>query len=339
MASNEPILEVDGLKKYFDQTTSLFDRLLHGKPEPIKAVDDVSFGLRSNEVKGVIGESGCGKTTLLRTLIGLYDRSEGQMRMNGRELGSEMSWSEFRRKVQIIFQDPFQSLNPRMTVEEILEEPLEIHDIGDRQERILQTLEDVELNPPRKFLQQKPVELSGGERQRVSIGRALVINPEIILADEPVSMLDVSTQSAILNLLSDLIDERDVSMLYISHDLSTVAHICDEINVMYLGRIIESAPTKTLLENPKHPYSQELINAIPVPDPDHDRERTSLDSAVPSPEEVGDGCRFKQRCPEQMDICDETPAVVNEDKHDVACHLYYDHEQHTETETLEASYQ
>lgn len=336
MSSESVVLEVDGLKKYFNQSSNIFESLLKRSSQPIKAVDDVSLTLESNEVMGVIGESGCGKTTLLRTLIGLYDSSDGTIRMRGQRVGSEMSWHDFRRKVQIIFQDPFNALNPRMTVEESLLEPLEVHDMDDRERRIRQTLRDVELSPPGKFLDQRPDNLSGGERQRVSIARALVIDPEIILADEPVSMLDVSTQTAILNLLSDLIDSKDVSMIYISHDLSTVAHICDEIHVMYLGRVIESAPTTALIDDPKHPYSQELINAIPIPDPDHDRTRTSLDSAVPSPEEVGSGCRFKSRCPERMDICDERPREIVTGNHTVTCHLYYDHaeESHEPSEKL-----
>jgi peptide/nickel transport system ATP-binding protein len=213
-----------------------------------------------------------------------------------------------------------------MSVKEIVSEPLEIHNIDNKEEKILDILERVELNPPEKYLNQKPNQLSGGEKQRVSIARALVIDPEIILADEPVSMLDVSTQAAILNLLSELIEEMDVAMMYISHDLSTVSYICDEINVMYLGRVIESALTMRLLKDPKHPYSKELINAIPIPDPDYDRIRTSLDGAVPSPEEAGAGCRFKSRCPDRMEICDKAPLDVVDGNRTVACHLYYDHE-------------
>jgi len=336
---NQPVLEVNNLKKYFEQNTNLIQTLLRRGGDPIKAVDDVSFELHENEVKGVIGESGCGKTTLLRTLMGLYGKTGGEIKMHDQRLGDELSWNEYRKDVQIIFQDPFNALNPRMTVEQIISEPLEIHGIGDRGERIYEILESVELNPPEKYLDRQPNQLSGGEKQRVSIARALVTDPEVILADEPVSMLDVSTQAGILNLLSDLIEDMGVSMVYISHDLSTVSYVCDEINVMYLGRIIETAPTLDILQDPKHPYSQELINAIPVPDPDYDRARTTLDGAVPSPEEMGEGCRFKNRCPEQMPICEKKPLEVEEDDRSVACHLYYNHDKYANngTEQLEGS--
>lgn len=328
----EPLLEVESLSKHFSQTTNLVESILRRDKAPIKAVDDVSLSLNENEVVGVIGESGCGKTSLLWTLIGLHDRTGGSMRLEGHEIGEDLPWAEYRRRVQLIFQDPFNSLNPRMTVRQLVAEPLVIHGMDNQEERVYQTLEDVELNPPDKFLDQRPAELSGGEKQRVSIARALAVDPDIILADEPVSMLDVSTQAAILNLLSRLIEERDVAMVYISHDLSTVSYVCDEINVMYLGRFVESAPTSELIEDPQHPYSQELINAIPVPDPDHDRERSSLDGAVPSPEEVGQGCRFKGRCPERMDVCDHRPREVTSDNRQVACHLYYDHESEVASE-------
>jgi peptide/nickel transport system ATP-binding protein len=234
---------------------------------------------------------------------------------------------QYRRKIPLIFQDPFNALNPRMTVREILADPLEIHGIDYDEDKITETLERVELRPPDRFLDRVPGQLSGGQRQRVSIGRAIIVDPEIILADEPVSMLDVSTQASILKLLKNLVSDLGIPMIYISHDLSTVSYVCDEINVMYLGRIVERAPKKELLENPKHPYSRELINAVPIPDPYHNRVRTNLKQPAPDPSDLGSGCRFKNRCPKRMEICDETPMDVPlRDNRQVACHLHYDHE-------------
>ncbi|KAB1190436.1 ATP-binding cassette domain-containing protein [Haloferax sp. MBLA0076] len=327
--TDEPILEVRDLRKYFAQNRSLGDMALGRKKDKIQAVDDVSFDLRRNEVKGIIGESGCGKTTLLMTLLGLHEKSGGEILFNGRDYSEfdKEDWKRFRRSVQVIFQDPFDSLDPKMTVKQTLEIPLEVHGIGDREERIRDTLDMVELRPADRYIDRYPNQLSGGEKQRVSIARALILEPDIILADEPVSMLDVSTQAVILKLLSKLTEEQDVSMIYISHDLSTVSYVCDEINVMYLGRIVETAPTMDLLRSPKHPYAEALINAIPVPNPHKKRERTDLEGSTPDPIGLGEGCRFRDRCPERMPICDTTPKYLEvESGRRVACHLHYDHE-------------
>ncbi|MFC7157006.1 ABC transporter ATP-binding protein [Halomarina halobia] len=297
----------------------------------IQAVDGVSLTLHENESHGVIGESGCGKSTLLKTLIGLHEPTEGQILFHGRDVSEfgRSDWKEFRSNVQIIFQDPFNALDPKMTVKETLLESLKIHGMDDRERRVEQVLKRVELQPPEKYVDRFPRQLSGGEKQRVSIARALIVEPDLILADEPVSMLDVSTQAAILNLLSDLMEDVGASMLYISHDLSTVSYICQEINVMYLGRIIERAPTQELLDNPRHPYAQALINAIPIPDPHHGRERTTLEGAPRDPIGLDQGCRFRDRCGKRMDICEQMPAFVEvEDGVETACHLYYDHEEH-----------
>lgn len=333
----DPVLETSDLSVHFAQSKSIAEMLLtpFRDDEMVKAVDEVSLKLDENEVTAVIGESGCGKTTLVKALMGLVDMTGGEILYRGRAMSSfdRADWKEFRSNVQIIFQDPFNSLDPKMTVEETLREPLHIHGFEDRDRRVRETLEAVELSPPEKYLGRLPRQLSGGEKQRVAIARALILKPDVLLADEPVSMLDVSTQAAILNLLSELTDEYGVSMVYISHDLSTVGHICDRVNVMYLGRIVESAPTIEVIRDPKHPYTQALVSAIPIPDPYNDRARTGMEGSAPDPIGLGEGCRFRDRCPERMEVCDRTPAFVEVgDEHRAACHLHYDHEQSTDAE-------
>jgi peptide/nickel transport system ATP-binding protein len=327
----QPILEARNLTKYFEQSGGLIDSLLGRDDPPVQAVDGVSLSLHENDSKAVIGESGCGKTTLLLTLMGLKEPTGGEFYYRGRPISEfdRSDWKEFRQNVQIIFQDPFNSLDPKLTVREALTEPLKIHDMDDHDDRVHDVLERVELNPPQKYLDQLPKQLSGGEKQRVAIARALVLNPDVLLADEPVSMLDVSTQASILQLLSHLIGDLDLSMLYISHDIATVMHVCEQVNVMYLGRIVERASTPDLLRNPKHPYSQALIDAIPVPDPHADRGRTEMEGAPRDPVSLGDGCRFRDRCPDRMDVCERTPPNVDAEGHEVACHLYTDEEDGT----------
>jgi len=335
MSDDPPLLETRDLCRYFEQDTSPLDVLLRRESEPVEAVDGVSLTLHENESLGVIGESGCGKSTLLMTLMGLHDPTDGTIFYKGRDVADfdKADWKAFRRDVQIIFQDPFNSLDPKLTVRESLLEPLKIHGIGDRERRVREALANAELNPPEAYLDRRPGQLSGGELQRVSIARALVLDPDVILADEPVSMLDVSTQASVLNLLSELIDDLGVSMFYISHDLSTVSYVCDRINVMYLGRVVESAPTAPLLEDPKHPYTQALVDAIPIPDPHHGRERTTVDGTPGNPVGLGEGCRFRDRCPDRMEICERTPIDHGMDgDREVACHLYYDHEELTDAE-------
>lgn len=326
---NTPILEIKNLEKYFSRNTNLINGLFRrGSTNEIQAVDDVSLSLYKDESQGIIGESGCGKSTLLMTLMGLTEPTGGQILFKGEDVSDydRNNWKKFRSDVQMIFQDPFNSLNPKMSVKETLSEPLKIHGMDNQRERIEQSLEQAELRPAEKYLDRFPNQLSGGEKQRVSIARALVVNPDIILADEPVSMLDVSTQASVLQLLSDLGEDLGVSMLYVSHDLSTVSYVCEKVNVMYLGRIIESAKTGDILRKPKHPYSQALIDAVPIPDPNHNRERTRLEGAALEPVGLGDGCRFRDRCPERMQICEKKPDFVNIEKdRNVACHLYYDH--------------
>ncbi|WP_144906069.1 ABC transporter ATP-binding protein [Halobellus captivus] len=332
---SEMILETTELEKYFNVNRSLKNWLLRQDEPSVQAVDKVNIEVKTGESIGVIGESGCGKTTLLRTLMGLYDPTGGDIVYDGRNMSefTKADWKAYRKNVQIIFQDPFNAINPKMKIIDYLMEPLKLHGISDRESRIKETLEQVELRPPDRYLYRYPDELSGGELQRVGIARALVIDPDIILADEPVSMLDVSTQAAVLKLLSRIQKEYDVSIIYISHDLSTVSYVCDRINVMYLGRIVEQAPTRQLLDDPKHPYSQALIDAIPRPNPHSSRERTEMDGSPRDPIGLDDGCRFRDRCSERMPICETQPEFVNaldsqdESEHYAACHLYYDHEQ------------
>lgn len=336
MSTQEKLLEVSELERYFYRNDGIISRLLGNDEEEIGAVDGVSFDLHRNEVIGIIGESGCGKTTLMMTLMGLQDPTGGTIEYLGDDVTQldRTTQKSFRNDVQFIFQDPFNSLDPKLTVRESLYEPLKIHGMEDKEQRVLDVLGDVELSPPERYLDRLPKQLSGGEKQRVSIARALVLEPNIILADEPVSMLDVSTQASILNLLSELVEEYGVSMVYVSHDLSTVSYICDLVNVMYLGRIVESAPTSKIINEPKHPYTKELIRAVPIPDPHHERERTSISGAAPDPINLGEGCRFADRCEERMDICNTTPEYVEVESENeqnsgrarhAACHLYYDH--------------
>jgi len=330
----EPVLRLEGVDKDFSQANSILgsikNRVLGRDVEQLHAVDDVSLTLRRGEVQGIIGESGCGKTTLLKTIAGLHEPSKGDIIYRGENITeyTTKEWKEYRKNVQIIFQDPFNSLDPKYPVKEALAEPLKIHDVDDIEDRVVNVLKDVKLDPPERYLDRYPDELSGGEKQRVAIARALVLDPDLILADEPVSMLDVSTQAAILEDLNDITTQQDVSMLYISHDLSTVSYICDRVNVMYLGRIVESSETRDLLDEPLHPYTQELMAAIPVPDPFAERERTQIQGNPANPIGLPGGCRFKDRCVERMDICDTTPNDIetnDQTEHQVACHLHYDH--------------
>jgi len=333
-----PLLEVENLEKYFTQDAGVINRLLGNTKGDIQAVDGVSLTVGDNETIGVIGESGCGKSTFLWTLIGLHDKTGGDIRYEGRSIDDfdRSDWKAYRRNVQIVFQNPFTALDPKMTVEESLREPLKIHGLENRDERVHNVLEDIELRPVERYVSKTPDELSGGEKQRVAIARGLILEPDLLLADEPLSMLDVSTQAAILNMLSQLSVKRDFSMIYVSHDISTVSYLCDSIEVMYLGRIIESAPVSELLEDPKHPYTQALIQAIPVPDPHANRTRSELEYKPQTPTDMGEGCRFRDRCPERMDICEKTPKRIGEDDHTVCCHLYYDHEA---TDTADAPLQ
>ncbi|MFE8698505.1 ABC transporter ATP-binding protein [Cytobacillus sp. FJAT-53684] len=318
--ANEALLEVNHLKKHFSL----------GKGQLLKAVDDVSFHIKKGETFGIVGESGCGKSTAGRTIIGLYDRTEGEVVFEGKNI-HEMTKKErfaFQRKMQMIFQDPYASLNPRSTVREIISEPMEVHGLystkKERLERVYQLLEDVGLN--RDHANRYPHEFSGGQRQRIGIARALSLDPEFIIADEPISALDVSVQAQVVNLLKGLQKRKGLTYLFIAHDLSMVKHISDRIGVMYLGNLVELTESANLYKNPLHPYTQALLSAIPIPDPDIEdkRERIILKGELPSPINPPGGCVFKTRCPLVMDVCSTIKPEWQEveKNHFVACHLY-----------------
>ena len=316
-----PILEVQELFKYFATRQSIFRRT----PSFVKAVDGISFTLQRGEVLAVVGESGCGKTTIARTLIGLERPTQGRMAFNGRSIGHEITLKQLRLHAQMVFQDPYESLDPRATISDTVEEPLVVHHIGKthraRMVRVKAALEDAGLRPVSDYLLRYPHELSGGQRQRVVIAGAIVLEPDLLIADEPVSMLDVSIRAEILNLLNDLRQKRGISIIFITHDLGTVACFADRIAVMYLGRIVELGPTAAVLKNPGHPYTKALLSVVPVPNPRLRRERVILQGETPNAADVPPGCRFHPRCPiaaEECKLTDPPYASVGEN-HKTAC--------------------
>ncbi|RAW46121.1 peptide ABC transporter ATP-binding protein [Halorubrum sp. 48-1-W] len=299
-SNDGPLLEAAGLKKYFDQSDGMIDRLL-GPASKVKAVDGVDFELGRQETVAVVGESGCGKSTLGKTLLNLHDPTGGEVRLDGTEIGglSDKEMLPYRKEIQMIFQDPLASLNPRQTVGDIIKAPLEVHGIGeddaDRTERVRSLLDRVGLSPD--YLERYPHQFSGGQQQRIGIARALALEPRVLIADEPVSALDVSVQAQILNLLSTFQEEFGLSILFITHDLSVVRYIADRVLVMYLGEIVESAPVDELFESPQHPYTQSLLSSVPRIDPEERSDRITLRGVVPSPMDPPSGCRFHTRCP------------------------------------------
>ena len=334
MTDDDVLVEVKGLKKHFPVESGLVNSVMNKvrgqDPDVVHAVDGVSFELREGETFGIAGESGCGKTTTGMCLAKLYEPTDGEIYYDDENIadksGAELA--NFRQNAQMIFQDPFESLNPRMTVYDAVVEPLRIHDVPNQRGRVRRALEFAELQPPDQYFDQYPHELSGGQRQRLAIARALVIDPDFIVADEPVSMLDVSLRAGVLSLLERMTDEFGLSVVYISHDLSLLRHMCDRLAIMYMGRIVEQGETEEIVTDPKHPYTQSLIEAVPVPDPNTERERVELKGEVGDAINVPDGCRFKNRCEEYIgDVCDkvspplEKKADVNDDR-EVACHLY-----------------
>lgn len=319
---SELLLEVNGLKKYFPITGGLFGR----KQGEVKAVDDVSFYVRKGETLGIVGESGCGKSTTGRLLMRLIEASDGKIVFEDQEITS-MSKAELRktrRDIQMVFQDPYASLNPRHSIEQILEEPLIVHGIGTKEERKKQVRDMLEVVGLSSYHAKRyPHQFSGGQRQRIGIAKALMTKPKLIIADEPVSALDVSIQAQVLNLMKDIQDEFQLTYIFIAHDLGVVRHISDRVGVMYLGRLIELADSEELYENPKHPYTKALLSAVPIPDPDIKRETILIEGELPSPANPPSGCAFHTRCSQVMDVCKTTrPLEQNLNGHFVACHLY-----------------
>lgn len=301
-SDNEVLLDVRGLKKYFPIRGGVFSRVVAN----VKAVEDVSFGIKRGEVVGLVGESGSGKTTAGRSILRLIEPTEGEIVFNGTDIAKipKSKMREYRKEMQIIFQDPFASLNPRMSVGDIIGEAMTIHNLArgkDKQEKVAQLLEKVGLSAG--HMRRYPHEFSGGQRQRIGIARALAVDPQFIVADEPVSALDVSIQAQVVNLLQDLKDELGLTLLFIAHDLGVVEYISDKVVVMYLGRVMEIAPAKELYRNPVHPYTEALLSAVPIPDPTVKRERIILQGDIPSPINPPSGCVFRTRCPLAIDDC------------------------------------
>lgn len=319
----EELLSVSDLKVHFPIKRGIFSRIIGY----VYAVDGISLTLKKGETIGLVGESGCGKTTAGMAILRLVEPTAGKVTFDGMDV-SRMTKSQLqslRRQMQIIFQDPYSSLNPRMTVNQIICDPMDIHGVyrgRNREERIAYLLEKVGLTAEQG--RRYPHEFSGGQRQRIGIARALALNPQLIIGDEPVSALDVSIQAQIINLLIDLQGEFGLSYIIIAHDLAVVEHLCDRIAVMYLGKIVETASYRDLYRDPKHPYTQALLSSVPVPDPRKARGRKILTGDVPSPINPPSGCHFHTRCPHRMEICDKTePTLKNVGgHHEVACYLY-----------------
>lgn len=322
--SDEVLVEVNDLKMFFPVTEGIF---IHRVVASVKAVNGVSFDIKRGETLGLVGESGCGKTTTGRCMLQLEQATDGQILYEGTDLTklSSQEMIEFRKKIQIIFQDPFSSLNPRMTIGEIIEEPMKVHNIisnpGERRQRVLELLTKCGLKT--NFAERYPHEMSGGQRQRVGIARALAMNPEFIICDEAVSALDVSIQAQVINLLEDLRDEFGLTYLFISHDLSVVRHICHRVAVMYLGNMVELADCDELYDNPLHPYTQALLEAVPIPDPDLENGRAHkiVKGEIPSPMNPPTGCVFHPRCEKAVASCSQNVPEFREVKpgHWVAC--------------------
>ena len=320
MNENKPLIEVKDLKQYFNISTGMF------KSKPLKAVDGVSFSINKGETLGLVGESGCGKTTVGRTILHLYKPTGGEIWYDGKQIKTNSDIKDFRKKATMVFQDPYSSLNPRMTVSDIIGEPLDVHKLyktkQERQEKILQFMDYVGLNS--EHAARYAHEFSGGQRQRIGIARSLAVNPDFIVCDEPVSALDVSIQAQVINMFDELQEKLGLTYLFIAHDLLVVRHISDRIAVMYLGHMVELAPANEIYDHPLHPYSKSLLSAVPVPDPKIARQnqRVVLTGDIPSPLNAPSGCPFRTRCRYACDKCAESMPEFKEvsTDHFVACH-------------------
>lgn len=321
---NTPLLEVKNLDLHFP----IHGGILRRHVGNVYAVNDVSFALKRGETLGVVGESGCGKTTLGRALVRLYEPTKGEVLFDGVDVTkmNDTALKEFRRKMQMVFQDPYASLNPRMTIANILAEPLKLHGMTDKAQRLAKVKEIVrKVGLREEDINKFPHEFSGGQRQRIGIARALILNPELVIADESVSALDVSIQSQILNLLVDLQKEFNLTYIFISHDLTVVKYISDRVAVMYLGRVVELARSTEIYDEPLHPYTMALIKAVPVPDPDQRKSFEALEGDVPSPKAPPPGCSFHTRCPYAKERCKRELPLLRQSAHNpdhmVACHF------------------
>ncbi len=320
MSEKKTLVEVKDLKEYFDISTGLFSS------KPLKAVDGVSFAIKQGETLGLVGESGCGKTTVGRTMLHLYKPTSGEIWFDGKKIETKKDILEYRQKTAMVFQDPYSSLNPRMTVADIIAEPLDVHKMyankKERQERVLELMARVGLNS--EHANRYAHEFSGGQRQRIGIARSLAMKPEFIVCDEPVSALDVSIQAQVINMFDELQDQMGLTYLFIAHDLLVVRHISDRIAVMYLGKMVELADAKEIYDHPLHPYTKSLMSAVPLPDPKKAREnkRIVLSGDIPSPLNAPSGCPFRTRCPYATEACAEEMPAFNEvaSGHFVACH-------------------
>ena len=321
------LLKVEGLKKFFP----IHGGVLNRQVGEVKAVNDVSFHVKKGETLGIVGESGCGKSTTGRLLMRLIDPTEGSIVFEDKEIMSmtKTELRKVRRDIQMVFQDPYASLNPRHSVQKILEEPLIVHGIGDKAERAKRVAEMMDVVGLSSYhLKRYPHQFSGGQRQRIGIARALMTKPKLIIADEPVSALDVSIQAQVLNLLKDIQKEFGLTYIFIAHDLGVVRHISDRVGVMYLGRMVELTDSEELYKQPLHPYTQALLSSVPIPDPDIKRDSIVLTGDIPSASNPPSGCAFHTRCPQAMDVCKTINPVYQEIKsgHYAACHLYGEHE-------------
>lgn len=328
MTMKNAVVKVTDLIKWFPVRTGFFATLFSSEQLFVRAVDGISFNVKEGEIFGLAGESGSGKTTTGRVLLRLIDPTSGSILFKGKDITAltEAELKSLRRKMQMIFQDPYESLNPRMTITNIISEPLSVQGIGsetERKEKVRMILEAVELIPPEEFLDRYPHELSGGQRQRVAVARSFILDPEFIIADEPVSMLDVSIRAEILDLMFTMVEKYNASFLYITHDLALARHMCDRLAIMYLGKIMEKASIEKIVYEPLHPYTKALISAVPVPDPTAERIEAVIKGEIPSPINPPPGCRFHTRCPVAIEICrkKEPPLIDIGGEHMVACHL------------------